>query len=124
MKRCPKCGIEHRGRGVHCSNACAKRKAPVAVVCKTCQRTRYHVPAIAKRRQYCSPSCASRGTRNCSREACRTGGLRAAKAKFTAWWERMMKRVSQSDLSSLEAFRAGYIVGHKRGYRRAKRLHD
>lgn len=124
MKTCPRCLSEHTGRGTFCSNACAKTVDKVPVVCQTCRRTVYHVPSIAKKRKYCSPSCASAGTKNCSRESCRIGGLEAAKARFAAWWESMMRRVSTSALTPAEAFRAGYLVGHRRGYRRAKRLDE
>lgn len=156
MKTCPKCGVEHVRKGVHCSrhcansrpkvavtcptcqrvrllppsmahrrycgNACAKTVQKVPMVCKVCKRTKWLVPSIARRRQYCSRSCSSKGTRNCSREACRVGGHAAAQTKFTQWWESMMKRVSASAMSTMEAFRAGYLIGHRRGYRRAKRL--
>ena len=106
----------------YCGNACAKTKAKVPVVCRQCKNTRWYMPSVARRRTYCSPSCASKANRNCSRESCRLGGFEAAKARFSNWWQAMMQRVMQSDATPAEAFRAGYIEGHRRGYKRKKRL--
>lgn len=121
---CPRCGRPRKHNRQFCGRACAKAKDPVTVTCETCGTKREYRPAIAKRRRFCSQSCASKKIRNCTIEHCRKGGAKAMKLRFQAWWGRMMQSVGLSSMTKAEAFKAGYLVGHKRGARKARAVVD
>jgi len=124
VKTCPGCGLAHAGVGTYCSRACFNRTTKtrrVAFTCQHCARTLLLKPSEAAGRKFCSQRCNGAVTRNATREACRKGGERGARARHANWWQRMMQALDTSVLSKAEAFREGYLLGYRRALNKQRR---
>jgi len=123
VKTCPQCQQTHNGTGICCSRVCGRRARIVRVSfeCQHCHQIRLLKPSEAAGRKFCSQRCNGAVTRNATRDACRKGGERGARARHANWWQRMMQALDTSVLSKAEAFREGYLLGYRRALNKQRR---